>query len=192
MPRATSTPAAATVNGRLTESRGPQALPSFLSGQVQHLLATRSFGCSPMNRARQGCAYIMQLLSERAIRAADASPEMHSGWSANRSRQLTRPSPSLTIPDSVQKTGIGEVRSNAGSPFHATFQSTGPEGRSELGPCPEKFHPSEERVVRFEHHQCHKHQHQPRRHQDSIHQGQPLPGHVHEDSDNQTCLQDHE
>src|SRR5713101_5907485 len=61
-----------------------------------------------------------------------------------------------------------------------------------LGPRPKKYNPSEKRVVRFEHHDAHKHQHQHRRYQNGIHQGQPLPGHMHKDRDNQACLQNHE
>src|SRR5207245_1705464 len=63
---------------------------------------------------------------------------------------------------------------------------------SPLGPSPKKYNPSEKRVVRFEHHDAHKHQHQHWRDQNGIRQGQPLPGHVHEDRDNQACLQNHE
>src|SRR5262249_9820940 len=63
---------------------------------------------------------------------------------------------------------------------------------SKLEPRPKKYNPSEKRVVRFEHHDAHKHQHQHWRDQNGIHQGQPLPGHMHKDRDNQACLQNHE
>src|ERR1700704_864902 len=56
----------------------------------------------------------------------------------------------------------------------------------------EKHDPDEVRVIRFEHHDRYKYQHQPRRQQDGIGQGQPLPGHVHEDGDDQASLQHHE
>src|SRR6266508_4272430 len=52
--------------------------------------------------------------------------------------------------------------------------------------------PGEKRIVRFKYHDAHKHQHQHRRDQNCIRHGPPLPGHVHEDPDNQACLQNHE
>jgi hypothetical protein len=48
------------------------------------------------------------------------------------------------------------------------------------------------RVIRLERHDCHKQQHRPRRDKNGIHQGQPLPGHVHEDGDDQPCFHNHE
>ena len=48
------------------------------------------------------------------------------------------------------------------------------------------------RVVGFEYHDRHKYQHKYRRQQDRVGQGQPLPGHVHEDGDDEAGLQYHE
>src|SRR6516165_9617801 len=56
----------------------------------------------------------------------------------------------------------------------------------------EKQDPEEVRVVGFEHHDRYKYQHQHRRKQDGVGQCQPLPGHVHEDGDDQAGLQHHE
>src|SRR6266853_2340102 len=47
-------------------------------------------------------------------------------------------------------------------------------------------------VVRFERSDAQQHHQQQRRDQNGIHHGQPLPEHVHEDRNDQPCLQQHE
>ena len=56
----------------------------------------------------------------------------------------------------------------------------------------EKDAPHKKGVVRFERSDAQKYHQQQRWDQNGIHQGQPLPHHVHEDGDDQTCLQQHE
>src|ERR1700727_2464409 len=56
----------------------------------------------------------------------------------------------------------------------------------------EKYDPEQMRVVGFEHHDRHEYQYQHRRQQDGVGQRQPLPGHVHENRDDQASLQHHE
>src|SRR5713101_5911553 len=56
----------------------------------------------------------------------------------------------------------------------------------------EKDTPRKKGVVRFKGPDAQKHHQQHGRDQNGIHQGQPLPEHVHEDGDDQPCLEQHE
>src|SRR6266581_7137641 len=56
----------------------------------------------------------------------------------------------------------------------------------------EKDASREKGVIRFKCPDAQKHHQQYGRDQNGIHQGQPLPEHVHEDGDDQPCLQQHE
>ena len=60
------------------------------------------------------------------------------------------------------------------------------------GSLPEGRSPGHEGVVPFDRHEAYQHQQTKRRHQNGIHQGQPLPAHVHEDGDYQPRLHQHE
>src|SRR5882762_11860662 len=56
----------------------------------------------------------------------------------------------------------------------------------------EKDTPRKKSVVRIERSDAQKNHQQHRRDQNGIHHGQPLPEHVHEDGNDQPCLQQHE
>src|SRR5215469_2240459 len=58
--------------------------------------------------------------------------------------------------------------------------------------APEEEEARQKRVIRFKSHDRNKHQDQHRRNQNGVGQSQALPGHVHENSDDQARLQDHE
>ena len=56
----------------------------------------------------------------------------------------------------------------------------------------EEDNPRPERVFRFQHHYADQKNKEKRRHQDGTHQSHTFPHHVHEDGDDQPCLQEHE
>ena len=70
--------------------------------------------------------------------------------------------------------------------------TAGPRTSAVRDPRPKNVSLGEKRVIRLQHHHRHEHQHQYRRQDDRIDQRQPLPGHVHEDGDDQPGLQHHE
>ena len=81
-------------------------------------------------------------------------------------------------------------------------QSGGPTGKSlshrlpmlrrHVGRCPKECAPGKEGVVAFKRSDAQEHDQQQRRHQNRIQQGKPLPHHVHENGNDQPCLQQHE
>ncbi len=56
----------------------------------------------------------------------------------------------------------------------------------------DEHHAREKRIFRFKNHVTEEHQDYGWRQQDRVDQGKPLPSHVHEDSNDEPCFEEHE